>query len=128
MNDDLDALRITPIPQHKKKINSRTKGHTFERWLRRKLIELGFTDCLTSRNSSYKRDSQGVDFTGTGFLNVQAKCTKNKPDYISILKNMPQDEPTQFNVVINKITSKGTIAVMDLETFFKLIKRTDLLS
>lgn len=102
-------------------INSKKKGNAYEVKLMNDFKELGFTDCATSRNVSKVRDNQKVDLVNTGKWNVQAKCTKNKPDYISILKEMPKEQG-QINVIINKLTNKGELVVMSKKDFYKIIE------
>lgn len=104
----------------KKKNNSRSVGHTYERSLRKEFIELGWEDCQTSRYASKATDDLMVDFVNTKPFNIQAKRWKSAPSYHEILKQMPQD--SNYNVIIHKRPNKGEVVVMSKEDFYELIK------
>lgn len=103
-----------------KKNNSRTVGHTYERQLRLELIELGFTDCQTSRYASRITDDANVDFVNTKPFNIQAKRWTHAPSYHDVLKSMPQDD--NYNVVFHKRPNKGEVVVLAKDDFYELLK------
>lgn len=83
--------------------NNRTKGHNYERELRKKFIEIGFDLTQTSRNASKQIDDIGIDLCYLP-LNIQAKIgyAKNRPKYDVLYKGvksnlakLPKDHPIQ---------------------------------
>jgi len=78
---------------------NRTAGHNWERETTKKYRELGF-NATTSRYTSREKDDQKVDLCGTEPINIQAKFTKNYPDFHSLLNEMPNDG--NYNVVHHK--------------------------
>ena len=102
-------------------MNSRTKGHSFERDMAFKLRQELWPDCRTSRfMGNLWLDSCGVDLTGTGDFNVQCKAMERTPPYHSILKAMPTGIKT--NIVIHKRNNAGIIVALDLKDFIKILK------
>ena len=101
-------------------VNRRQVGHDYERSIRLELIDLGWSDCQTSRYASKMTDDANVDFVNTKPFNIQAKRWKSAPSYHDVLNSMPQDE--NYNVIFHKRPSKGEVVVMDKETFYELIK------
>tara|TARA_Y100000593_G_C4142276_1_gene252879 strand:- start:196 stop:534 length:339 start_codon:yes stop_codon:yes gene_type:complete len=99
---------------------NRNKGNNYERELAKEFRELGFSNCVTSRSESKRRDDAGVDLCYTGCLNVQAKAWKSAPSYHKILKEMP-DEAGQHNVIFHKRPRQGDVVVMRKEDFYELI-------
>lgn len=81
-------------------INSRTKGHDFERQIATWFRDIGFTYCKTARSASKLMDDCGIDFVGIPFR-VQAKSgyAGNRPKFEDIAKyskeklflNFPKD-------------------------------------
>jgi len=57
----------------------RDKGLNYERKIRRELINLGFSNCKTSRFESKMVDDQKVDLCGTEPFNFQIKAQVEKP-------------------------------------------------
>ena len=101
-------------------VNSRQVGHAYERELRKRFIELGWEDCQTSRFASKMMDDMGVDFVETPPLHVQAKRTKNQPNFRKVLAHMPDDE--SYNVVYHKIPNQGEIVVLSASDFEEIVK------
>ena len=102
----------------KKKINTRTKGHNWERQIVKMLRdELGFEFAKTSRFASRILDNCKVDIAGVPFL-IQAKAgyEKNRPKADEIFKeieenlkkNFPKDDPVHSfpKVLIHKLNGK----------------------
>jgi len=105
-------------------VNSRTKGHDFERHMAETLREV-WPECYTTRfKGSLWLDHCGVDLINTGPFNVQCKAVeKLSPGYHEILSRMPQGKNT--NIIIHKRNRKATVVVMRLDDFMKLIKQVE---
>ncbi len=103
----------------KKKINGRTKGHSYERALVKLFKELGFSACTTSRLSSKALDDAKVDLFGLP-INVQAKAVEKMGCLHSVLESMPKDD--KVNVVFHKKNNKGSIVAMSDKDFLKIMK------
>ena len=101
-------------------INSRNKGRAFEQRIAR--IWASLFGGIVERSSyvSKKLDDAGVDLTGTDPFNVQCKAVEQSMNIHSILERMPVD--TNINVVLHKRNNRGTIAAMDCEDFFSIVK------
>jgi len=97
---------------------SRTKGHNYERAIRKEMIELGYKDCQTARYASREADNNGIDLVNTGQYNIQCKAVEKGLNYLETLAAMPQDE--KINVIFHKRKRKE-IAIMTKEDFYKLI-------
>ena len=100
-------------------VNSRTKGHTFERSMAEKLRAV-WPDCFTTRfKGSLWLDHCGVDLVGTPGYNIQLKATERAPSYHDILDYMPKGH--NKNIIIHKRNHKGSVVVMRLDDFIELI-------
>lgn len=80
------SLSSNVQPSSKKRINSKQKGNTYERWLARFFREkFGYNFCRTSRQASRLLDDSGIDLSGIPY-NVSAKSgyhlNRPKPDKI----------------------------------------------
>jgi hypothetical protein len=103
-------------------MNSRTKGHQFEREIAAKLRAELWPECYTSRfMGSLWLDHCGVDLTGTPGFNIQLKALERAPAYHDILSSMPKGD--NKNVVIHKRNNKGCVVVMGLDDFIRLLKK-----
>jgi len=101
-------------------MNSRNKGHTYERQIRKELRKYYYPDCETSRYASkYTDDVEKRDFTKSGFLGIQAKALERTPPYHDILSEMPDDD--KYNVIFHKRNHKGEVVVMKKEDFYELL-------
>jgi hypothetical protein len=101
-------------------MNSRTKGHNFERLMPEKRREV-WPECCTCRfKGSLWLDHCGVDLVGTPGYNIQLKAMEKAPSYHAILDYMPKGE--NVNVIIHKRNGKGSVAVMRLNDFIELLK------
>ena len=98
---------------------ARNKGHNYERKIRREFIEMGFTDCNTSRFESLKLDAEKVDLCNTGCFNIQCKAVERGINYQKLLSEMPKGE--KYNVVFHKKQRKE-IAVLSKADFYELIE------
>ena len=105
--------------EDKVKMNSRTKGHNFERQMAERLREV-WPECYTSRfKGSLWLDHCGVDLVGTPGYNVQLKAMERTPAYHDILEYMPKGE--NVNIVIHKRNRKGALVVMKLDDFVRVM-------
>lgn len=114
-------------------INSRTKGHSFERWLADMYRKLGFEFCKTSRAESKTLDNCKVDLYGIPF-NVQAKSgyEKHMPNYrklreeskIHLLKNYPKTSEIHSYpfVLIHKTSGNDVTVTISLEHYLDLLR------
>lgn len=85
-----------PIPK-KKKVNGRTKGHTWERDLVLIFKSLGFQHCKTTRYANRMLDDCKVDLSGIP-LNIQAKVGyhSNRPKFDIIFLEMAAHLESNF--------------------------------
>ena len=93
-NSYLKVIKIRQIRQYKKEtmINSRTKGHAYERLITRELKGY-FPDVITSRNGARGSDQAGIDVINTGMFNTQCKARQN----LNILNIINHYCPTKFS-------------------------------
>lgn len=116
---------------------NRSVGHNLERQLAKKFRELGYEHVVTTRSESRSRDNQGIDLinkdeavNGRFEFNVQAKSINKHVAYAKLLADIPVVEGVT-NVVIHRQTTKhgdrfvetGKYAILNLEDFFKMVKR-----
>ena len=102
-------------------MNSRTKGHQFERDIAFRLREELWPNCQTSRfMGRLFDDHSGVDLTGTPGFNIQCKALEHSPAYHDILNSMPKGINT--NIVIHKKNNRGIVVAMVFEDFIRLLK------
>ncbi len=101
-------------------MNSRTKGHGFERAMAVRLREI-WPGCYTTRfKGSAWLDYSGIDLVGTQGFNIQLKAMERSPAYHDILNIMPKDE--NINIIIHKRNKRGCVVVLDLDDFIKMLK------
>lgn len=100
--------------------NGRNKGHSYERKIRKEMIELGYESCETSRYESKKKDDQKVDLCNTDPFNIQCKAVERGLNYFDVLNSMPND--TNHNVIFHKKNRKGELVVMRKEDFYEIIE------
>lgn len=102
-------------------MNSRTKGHSFERKIAERLRGEVWPECFTTRfKGSAWLDSCGVDLIGTPGFNVQLKAVERlSPGYHEILASMPKDQ--NRNIIIHKRNNKGCVVALDLDDFLQLL-------
>ena len=101
-------------------MNSRTKGHDFERLMAETLREI-WPDCYTTRfKGSLWLDHCGVDLVGTPGYNIQLKAVERlSPGYHEILEAMPKGQNT--NIIIHKRNRKGAVVVMKFDDFKRVM-------
>lgn len=108
---------------------NRRKGNNFELEIVHKLIECGYSGCVTSRSESRRSDNNKIDIIDTnGELdtNIQSKYLANTPNYFKI-KSECSDTTKPFTIIWKKSTndgtqSPGTIAMIDVNYFYFLLK------
>lgn len=100
-------------------INSRTKGHSYERKIVQEFKDLGYDESCTSRAESRNRDNQKVDLCNTGNINVQCKAVEKGINYHKLLSQMPKEEG-RINTVFHKRDRKEVVS-LSKKDFYKLI-------
>jgi hypothetical protein len=100
------------------KINARKKGHGYELQIRDWFKELGWTECVSSRSESKRKDDQGIDLCYTDPFHVQAKAVEKLGSLHDILAKMPKNN---YNLVFHKRNRKGTIVAMTIEDFKEIL-------
>jgi len=125
--------------EKKRKSGNRNKdaGHGFERFIAKRLRDIGFEHVVTTRSESRGRDAAGIDLMNKDELkngrlpyNIQCKNTAKPVKYHDILVAMPDDSDA-INVIIHKFTGKhgehfhpkGHYAILKMEDFLAIIKR-----
>ena len=99
-------------------VNSRKKGHDFERKFAEYLRIHGYK-AVTSRSENRSLDDAGVDLVDNTKFYFQLKAVERlKPGYHEILKNMPKEK---IPIVVHKRNNKGTVIAMQLEDFANLL-------
>ena len=103
---------------------SRRKGNSWELEIINNLRELGYTGCVSSRSESRRTDDAKVDIVDTNNelpCHIQAKNTKNLPNYHAIERQCPmKDKPF---IIACKQEGKRPIAILPLDFFYELIKK-----
>lgn len=99
-------------------VNSRKKGHDWEREVANKLKEI---DPTAKRNLEYQEGSMDIG-TQLPFA-IQCKCMAN-PSVYFVFRQAKEGakKVNKIPVAIIKRTNKETIAVMELEDWLKLVK------
>jgi hypothetical protein len=108
------ALKIMPI-------NARNAGNGFERRLAIELRDI-YPNIKTARYASRETDDSGIDFVNTGCVAIQAKRTKQRPNFKDVFAHM---KTKLVKVIVWKNASirgkSGEYAVIPLEDFKKLL-------
>lgn len=110
---------------------NKAKGSRFELEVVHKLKELGYDVC-TSRSESKTTDDQKIDIfdlRGDLPVNIQTKYQQSTPNYFTIQNECP-DKSKPFAIIWKKAVqgkkSPGTVAIMDVDFFYDLIKNSNL--
>lgn len=109
---------------------NKKKGGLLELEIVHKLKEIGYLGCMSSRSVNKVADANKIDITDTNNelpINLQAKYTQNMPNYFDI-KDACSDKSKPFGVIWKKAgkngeRSRGTVAIIDVEYFYKLITK-----
>lgn len=114
--------------------NNRNRGNGLERAYRRKLIDIGYEDVVTTRSESRNMDALGIDLMGASLpFYIQVKSSNNRAFnhhrwYNERLEKLPDDKPT---IVFNRITKKseagrfmtdGEYVTLRMEDFLTMIE------
>lgn len=113
---------------HYRAKKSKNKGKDLEYEIVEKLKEIGYSGVCRSAGESKKLDNNKVDIADTnGELEVaiQAKHYANFPNYFNIRSECT--DPRELVMIWKKSAeagsiSKGTLAVMDVNLFYKLLE------
>lgn len=113
---------------------SRTKGHSFERQLAQDFREMGWDDCITTREAkggNWSESDGGIDLRWTAPFLVQCKRRK---DYVpvSTIEEVQYSvitaidgircKPAEIPLVITKADRKPAMAILRWEDLQLLIK------
>ena len=100
--------------------SARQKGHAYERKIKNEFIDMGFSNCETSRYESKKLDDAKVDLCNTGPFHIQCKATERLGSVHKILSEMPTDD--KINLVFHKMNHKGEVISMRKKDFYKILE------
>lgn len=107
---------------------SRNKGRDLEMEIVNKLKEIGYANVCRSAGESKTLDNNKVDIadpSGELEVAIQAKHYANTPSYFNIKDECP--DPREFVLIWKKSStaegnSRGTVAMMDVNFFYKLLE------
>lgn len=106
---------------------SKNKGSAFETEIVNTLNSLGYETCRSAGESKHLDDSKVdiADLKGDLEVAIQAKYTQNLPNYFKLRESCP--DPRPFCLLWKKVAdvnsiSDGSVAVIPLDFFFKLLK------
>lgn len=107
---------------------SKNKGAGLETEIVKRLKEIGYSGVCRSAGESKKLDASKVDIADTNHeleVAIQAKHYANFPNYFNIKEECT--DPRDFVLIWKKSAeggtiSRGTVAVMDVELFYKLLE------
>ena len=107
---------------------SKNKGKDLEYEIVERLKNIGYENVCRSAGESKKLDANKVDIadpSGELEVAIQSKHCANFPNYFNIKSECP--DPRDFVLIWKKAAqagenSKGTVAVVDIEFFYKLLK------
>ena len=99
---------------------SRSKGHTFERFIANVFKACGFKDA--QRQLEYQANqAQGIDLMGTGAFRVQCKKTKTYVSINTINEVKVKDPSTEIPVLIAAGDNLKPMVTMGLDAFVLLL-------
>lgn len=118
------------VRKSKQASRNKKKGNNFELEIVHKLREIGYLGCVSSRSVNKIADANKIDIVDTNNelpINLQAKYTQNMPNYFDI-KDACTDKTKPFCIIWKKAgkngeQSRGTVAVVDIDYFYKLITK-----
>ena len=113
---------------HYRAKKSKNKGAGLETEIVKRLKEIGYSGVCRSAGESKKLDASKVDIADTNNeleVAIQAKHYANFPNYFNIKDECT--DPRDFVLIWKKSAeggtiSRGTVAVMDVELFYKLLE------
>ena len=104
---------------------SKNKGSGWEAEIVNHLKEIGYEDVCRAAAESRNLDNSKVDIAGSTECAIQAKHTQNLPNYFKIREACPDPRPLAIfwkkSADLGSI-SDGTVAVVDLDFFYELLK------
>lgn len=114
--------------RHFRAKKSKNKGKGLEYEIVDRLREIGYSGVCRSAGESKKLDNAKVDIADTNHeleVAIQAKHYTNFPNYFKIKEECT--DPRDFVLIWKKSAeagelSKGTVAIMDVDFFYKLLK------
>jgi Holliday junction resolvase len=99
---------------------SRTKGHSFERKIARKMQEVGFENAR--RHLEYHMDdAKGVDIDNTDPFKIQCKALKKTPNIPKVFDEIKDVDEDGIPVVAFKVDRKGEYICLKLQDFLNLV-------
>jgi hypothetical protein len=109
--------------------NNKRKGNNFELQVIKKLKEIGYTGCVSSRSINKLADANKIDVIDTENklpVNIQIKNTLNTPDYFTI-ESQCTDKSKPFIIIWKKTgkqghNSPGTLALIPIEYLYQLLQ------
>ena len=118
------------VRRSKQASRNKKKGNGFELEIIHKLREIGYLGCVSARSVNKMADANKIDIVDTNNelpINLQAKYTQNMPNYFDI-KDACTDKSKPFGIIWKKAgkngeQSRGTVAVIDVEYFYKLLTK-----
>ena len=118
------------VRRSKTAAKSKKKGNSFELEIVHKLREIGYLGCMSARSVNKVADANKIDIVDTNDelpINLQAKYTQNMPNFFDI-KDACGDKTKPFGIIWKKAgkngeQSRGTVAVIDVDYFYKLLTK-----
>lgn len=111
----------------KKPVNSRNKGHQFERRIKNQFKKIGYENCITTRQGSRYLDAKKQDLMNIPFI-VQCKNVAKNINYTDLYEEIKSERVNDDPIVIfhKKDNGKNTsFAVIEESEFFKLLAKYD---
>lgn len=104
---------------------SRNKGSGWEFEIVNRLKEIGYEDVCRAAAESKNLDNNKIDIAGSTECAIQAKHTQNLPNYFKIREACSDLRPLALfwkkSADVGGI-SNGTVAVVDLDFFYELLR------
>lgn len=98
---------------------SRTKGHSFERYMANEFKKIGYPDA--KRHLEYQiEEALGIDLDNTGEYVVQCKAYKKCPNPFKVLKEIKDNKKTKLAII--KQDRDGIICCLYWKDLKKMIK------
>lgn len=95
---------------------NRTAGNKYELDVIKKLKGVGYTDAVSSRSESRRRDAAGIDICYSGPWAIQCKSMSKIPNYHKLIKEMKYDEG-EVPVVVHNYTKKAVVNFISQEEY-----------
>lgn len=109
---------------------NKSKGNSLELEVIKRLKEIGFPNCVSSRSQSKRVDNDKIDIIdldNTLPVNIQTKHTMNSPMYFNI-RDACSDRTKPFTIIWKKSApsgsvSPGTVAIIPIDFFYDLLRQ-----